>query len=140
MSDVRGLMHTQANNSLENATVWNQYRALRLALNSIHLRSLDTLSRCPADTTLISWQQVICRDQISAISNDLCDGLQFCLNAGKGTSGKGELLTKVAFLVAWPLTLANSSESIPEPQRGTLHSMMKIVTSTLGDAALGSLR
>jgi hypothetical protein len=50
-----------------------------------------------------------------------------------------EILPRMASLLAWPLTVAVSSEYLPKPHKRWLLSRLKMVADSLGDAVLESM-
>ena len=137
------------------AAVWNRYRATRLIVNSIRKRALSHLLTCPCHGDLIVSQQELCQKNLDLITNDMCGSVPFFFNlpnfAG-GTPGlksirlgtfiinsEDDILPKMAILLAWPLTVAVSTDGVPEPQRQWLRHRLKIAAKSLGDSVLESV-
>jgi hypothetical protein len=136
------------------AAIWNRYRAIRLIVDSIRIRSLTHLIQTmeyQSQRSFVAIQQESIRTSMEAITNDLCGGVPFFFNSldptglrsikmGKYTiTTDDEILPKMAGLLAWPLTVAISCEYIPEPQRQWLKGKLKLVAKSCGDAVLESV-
>jgi len=140
------------------AAVWNRYRAIRIIVNSIRIRSLsDQLQALeyPSQRSFVAIQQDACQENIQSLVNDLCGGVPFFFNILDPTGGVAasrsirlgtytfrtddEIFPKMAGLIAWPLTVAISTEYVPESQRQWLKGRLKAVAKSLGDAVLESV-
>jgi hypothetical protein len=148
-----GPVHTYTTHG--HACVWNRYRAARLIVNSIGNRSFSNLPQYPSQHSFSMAQQEICRTNIESLANELCGSVPFFFNspntpgAGAGSGSikiggnvvktESEILPKMAGLLAWPLTVAVSTDGVPEPQRQWLKRRLKAVAISAGDAVLESV-
>ncbi|KAF2476004.1 uncharacterized protein BDR25DRAFT_212412 [Lindgomyces ingoldianus] len=123
------------------AAVWNRYRAVRLIVNSIRIRSLATLIQCPMQASYVNSQQEIETSQknIESLARDLCGGVLFFFHSCNPLIIGGAMPQKMAALLAWPLTVAVSTEGVPGPQRRWLLERLNIVAEILGDVMLASV-
>ena len=133
------------------AAVWNRYRAVRLIVNSILIRclahQLQSLEYSSQRSFVVIQQETV-RASMQLIINELCAGVPFFFNSLDPTGlrsiklGKysfttdDEIFPKMAALLAWPLTVAVSTEYIPEAERQWLKGRLKTVAKSLGDAVL----
>ena len=154
-TDLRynGPVHTYTTHG--HAAIWNRYRAVRLIVNSIRIRALSDLLQNQSQHSFVVPQQDLCQKNMDSIVEDLCGSVPFFFNSpntnGDGTglrsirlgnfviSTESEILPKMAGLLAWPLTLAVSTDGVPEPQRQWLKRKLKIVATSIGDAILESV-
>ena len=137
------------------ATIWNRYRAVRLIVNSIRIWALSILIRHPSQLSFVTIHQEasgVCQKNICNLADDLCASMPFFFNApaadgGPSSSGSivtgkrtvkvdGEILPKLAGLLAWPLTVAVSTEHLPELRGEWLRGRLKTVADSLGDSVL----
>ncbi|XXH03252.1 hypothetical protein Hte_009650 [Hypoxylon texense] len=146
-----GLTHVYATHG--HGTVWNRYRATRLIVSSIRRRALAVMAQCSSMGTSTNAEQDVCLEKIGSLSRDLCRSVPFFLTSpvnpaqdngfsrvvnigGKEVYTNEEILPKLATLLAWPLTLAISTDGVPEPQKQWLKQQLKSISSALGDAVL----
>lgn len=93
---------------------------------------------------------------MASLSRDLCRSVPFSLTSlanpahdtefsrvikigGKEVYTNDEILPKLAILLAWPLTLAISTDGVPEPEKLWLKQQLKSIAGSLGDAVLDTL-
>ncbi|KAI1204418.1 uncharacterized protein F4807DRAFT_465652 [Annulohypoxylon truncatum] len=145
-----GLVHTYTSHG--HATIWNRYRALHIIVNSIRKRALFVASQCSSQTISTNMEQEMCLEKISLLSADLCRAIPFFIvpqplrhnSPFEGPSRVNEnaanahyeILPKLATLLAWPLTLAVSTDAVPEPQKQWLKTKLKSIAKSLGDSIL----
>ena len=139
------------------AVIWNRYRALRLIVNSICLRSLSLLLEfiipCRASMRpVIISQQETCRRNLDSLATELCYSVPFFFRSPIANGGgielsttkigsppastESEILPKMAGLLAWPIAVAIRTEGIPEVQREWLKRRLKLAAVSMGDAML----
>lgn len=138
------------------ATIWNRYRAIHLIVNSIRRRALSVMAQCSSAAVMVNAEQEECLEKIGSISRDLCRGVSVFLTSpvdsthdtgfsrmikigGKIVYTNDRILPKLATLLAWPLTLAISTDGVPEPQNLWLKMQLKYIVSALGDAVLDTI-
>lgn len=138
------------------AAIWNRYRAVRLVVNSIHRRALTCLLQCPMQLPFTLAQQALCQDQIESLAIDLCGGVHFFFDSSSNSAGhkahirsntieydfdqnRNHVRPRMATLLAWPLTVAVSTEGVPNAQRQWLLARMRMVAEPIGDAVLESV-
>jgi hypothetical protein len=126
--------HTYA--SFGHAAVWNRYRATRLLLNSIRMRSLLLLIQRQPDDASLTEQKAACQKNLDELSRDLCSGVMFFVD---DSNPQHPILPKMTPLLAWSLTVAVNVESIPHAQREWLKAKLVIMGRTYGDAILESV-
>lgn len=125
--------------STAHAALWNQYRCLRLVVNNIILNLFQTTFLSPSHFSTAETYRARCFERIRMLSEDLCSGVMFVSNSqhlcrkGGHNLREGTLHPKMAWLLVWPLTMAVSTECIPEPQSILLRTKMQSVTELLGD-------
>lgn len=137
------------------ATAWNRYRAVRLIVNSIRLQLLAELSRQPLRCPEIGSEVDACRRNTDVLATELCRSVPFFFTlqpAGSDTSADSHavvaaaaaatephIIPKMGGLLAWPLTVAVSTEAVPAPQRQWLRRTLKTAAAAMGDAVLESV-
>ncbi|TPX12352.1 uncharacterized protein E0L32_006999 [Thyridium curvatum] len=141
------------------AAVWNRYRAARIAINSMRLASLPslTLDFNGASYPIGDSEHAECRVNIEVMTRDICGGMQYFLDyesrvngtAGSREDGDGdgasagedfsELPPKLALFMAWPLTLAISTKDTPPTERLWLAQCLQRTARALGDSTLESI-
>ena len=122
------------------AAVWNRYRAVRLIVNSICIRSLSYLLQCPSQRLFILSQQATCQENLASLATDLCRSAPFFFRTRNANGSTGnEISPKMAVLLAWPLAVAIRTEGVPEPQRQWLKGKLKIAADSMGDAMLNAV-
>ncbi|KAI0880670.1 uncharacterized protein GGS22DRAFT_81726 [Annulohypoxylon maeteangense] len=147
-----GLIHTYASHG--HATIWNRYRAVHIIINSVRKRALSIASHCSSQSISTNMEQELCLEKISLLSTDLCRCIPFFIasqpvtensppkestsanDADNATNVRYEILPKLATLLAWPLTLAVSTDAVPEPQKQWLKVKLKSIARSLGDSIL----
>jgi hypothetical protein len=131
------------------ATNWNRYRAVRMIVNSIHIRALEEMKICPVEFDGATARQQICLQRIHDIGPELCGGVRYFFNTPSTENGtysikigdsivhsEREILPKMAALVAWPLTVATCTEYVPDVHRSRLRERLGVVAEALGDKVL----
>lgn len=150
VSDAQGgESHTYATQG--HATVWNRYRATRLITNSIRMRTLGSLlHHHRSDDPSMAGKHRSSIGIIETLAKDLHDSVpsffskrpsRFEELADSGlvaqqSDEEPDILPKMAMLLAWPLTVAVSTEGISSEQRVRLQQRLKLVGSALGDGVL----
>ncbi|KAI1408379.1 hypothetical protein F5Y13DRAFT_111593 [Hypoxylon sp. FL1857] len=150
-----GLIHIYPSHG--HGAIWNRYRAVHIIVNSIRKRALSIMAQCSAQTVSANAEQEICQEKIASLATDLCRGIPFfiasrndiqestaspmrAIKIGNNVIHTNyEILPKLATLLAWPLTLAVSTEPVPEPQKQYLKIKLKSVANALGDSILESV-
>ncbi|KAI0891652.1 hypothetical protein F4806DRAFT_297856 [Annulohypoxylon nitens] len=150
-----GLIHTYTSHG--NATVWNRYRAIHIIINSIRKRALSIASQCSSQTISTDMEQEMCLEKISLLSTDLCRAVPFFITShphsitdrfpigepdeanGNIDEARFEILPKFGTLLAWPLTLAVSTDAVPDPQKKWLQTKLKSIAKSLGDSILDTV-
>lgn len=145
--DAAAPAHSYATHA--HAAVWNHYRAVRLIVNSIRRRAFALLLECPTQCSALVGVHTICLEHIAAMSQDLCDSVPFFFQQPlvTGTSGStdrgshpaGEIAPKMAELLAWPLTVAVSTDGVPERQRLRMKEVLRMCASASANAVLESV-
>ncbi|KAI1455593.1 hypothetical protein F4805DRAFT_468625 [Annulohypoxylon moriforme] len=144
-----GLAHTYTSHG--HATIWNRYRAIHIIINSIRKRALWIASQCSSQS-ISTMEQEMCLEKISLLSTDLCRSVPFFVASQPVTHNSPpdgvtsvnetavqahyEILPKFATFLAWPLTLAVSTDAVPEPQKQWLKIKLKSIAKSLGDSIL----
>ncbi|KAF2836631.1 hypothetical protein M501DRAFT_1018970 [Patellaria atrata CBS 101060] len=138
--------------TLGHASTWNRYYATRLIVNSIGIRSLSMLSqyRFPSPQRVAAHNTYL--RTMNSLVNDLCRSIPFFFHYSlivtredcngieqRPFTSKNEVLPKIAVLLAWPLTIAVSTDGTPEPQRQWLKDILKLVAKSMGDVILDSV-
>lgn len=137
------------------ACLWNRYRAIRLIVNSIRVRCLTNVLQHNSSPNVYAAQSVACDAIIGKLATDMCASIPYFFNSpaasaasegmrwirlGKHSiSSDLEILPKLAWLLAWPLTVALNVETLQEEQRVYLTQKLRDVARCLGDAALESV-
>ena len=135
--------------------IWLRYRAIRLIVSSMCNRALSKLVESPFPGDLIVARQALCQKNIESIANDICSSVPFFFNLPNDPAGTpglksirlgkfifstdDDILPKMAIFLAWPLTVAVSTDGVPDPQRQWLRHRLKLAASSLGDAVLESV-
>lgn len=137
------------------AAIWNRYRAVRLILNTMHMRVLSALVQCTSPEPSINAQLEMCQENIGLLATDLCFSVPVFFNvynmiqdeAGSEPAWIGnnincpenEIMLKMAAILAWPLTVAVSTEAVPKAQKVWLQHRLKTVASVIGAGVLHSV-
>jgi len=148
-----GSVHIYATHG--HAALWNRYRAVRLIVNSIRLRSLSTLCQCPSQRSFGVAQPDECQKIMDSLAKDLCGSVPFFFTSRHANQdGAGlrfirigntvirterEILPQMATLLVWPLAVAVNTEGVPNPQRQWLKHRLRSGADALGDAILESV-
>ncbi|KAI0109289.1 hypothetical protein F4776DRAFT_657262 [Hypoxylon sp. NC0597] len=149
-----GLIHTYPSHG--HGAIWNRYFAVHIIVNSIRRRALSVMAQCSSQTMSTRTEQNICQEKIASLATDLCRGIPFFIASHIIAQGSPsptrvikigsnvihtnyEILPKLATLLAWPLALAVSTETVPEPQKQYLKIKLESVANALGDSALQSV-
>jgi hypothetical protein len=126
------------------ASLWIRQRALRLIINSIFIKFIAVRMQNSTDHEHLRWKQNRMRGNLASTSSELCGDVAFFFSRSSeegfntaGIHGEHAILPRLASLLAWPLTVAVSTENVPEPQRDWLQNKLRLVASSLGDAILG---
>lgn len=124
------------------AAVWLRYRAVRLIVNSIYLRTAPNWSELPIKDIKA---QAAAQATINAMTDGICKGVPFFFSSEDNGQimafddrlwPQSQILPKRAGLIAWVLTLAVSTGDVPAAQRQWLKHRLTIVARSLGDSAL----
>ncbi|KAI0842334.1 hypothetical protein F5Y06DRAFT_125082 [Hypoxylon sp. FL0890] len=148
-----GLIHIYPSHG--HGAVWNRCRAVHIIVNSIRRRALSVMAQCSSQTISANAEQEICQEKIASLATDLCRGIPFFITSPTVAQDplstrvikigdnvvhtNYKILPKLAMLLAWPLTLAVSTEAVPEPQKQYLKMKLKSVANALGDSVLESV-
>ncbi|UKZ55057.1 hypothetical protein TrVGV298_008874 [Trichoderma virens] len=130
--------------SICHATIWNQYRALRLITNAIQKRALVALQPL-LEGSFLDTNIKRCQDNINDLAVDLCSGIKFLIayrtpNRGSEATALHHMpYPSVATLLAWPLTVAVSVDAVQPPEKTWLKSALKVVSLSLGHSLLESV-
>jgi hypothetical protein len=136
------------------AVVWNRYRTIRLIVNSIRIRLLSSISGF--HDSHVNDQLETCRDTINFLTTDLCRSVGFFLipyypphrNCGAKADEivyptaqlcKPGILPKMATVLAWPLAVANSIESVSLPQKEWLQCTLQEISNIIGAPIVDAL-
>lgn len=135
--------------SMGHAGMWNRYRALRLAVNDIILKTLSVLAESLHSDTE-SLEEAV-RLRILRLADDLCASLPYTLGliepyhvAGHSsavvikvpTSLKVDVKATTASFLCWPLTMASMVSEIPERHHRYLRNRLLDVSEIVGDGVL----
>ena len=130
------------------AAVWNHYRAVRLIVNSIRMRAFSLLLECPTQCSAIIGLKTLCQEHIDALSKDLCHSVPYFFQTSSALTSNGaengfdstaEIAPKMAELLAWPLTVAVSTDGVPTVQRGRMKDVLRICANASANAVLESV-
>ena len=126
------------------ASLWIRQRALRLIINSIFIKFIAVRMQNSTDHEHLRWKQDRMRGNLASTASELCGDVAFFFARPRSersdsadVKGDHAILPRLAALLAWPLTVAVSTENVPEPQRQWLQEKLRLVASSLGDAILG---
>lgn len=133
--------HVHKYDNYSHASVWIRYRALRLITNSIMLRCLTTAHTLDPNLTHLFSKADLLKKITDSLATEMCASVPYFFTTSTrdvtlGDSTNAAILPKVAGLLAWPLTVAVSTEHIPEPQRRWLQVRLKQVAEAIGDTVL----
>ncbi|KAJ9142989.1 hypothetical protein NKR23_g6721 [Pleurostoma richardsiae] len=125
------------------ATVWNRYRATRILTNSIRMRSVSASAQ---SFLAVAAEYADCQKNIDLMAKDLQSGILSLLKSGtpsdfqsSGAATEGELLPKVASMLAWPLTISVSTQGVPTAEREWFRLQLKATARSLGDSVLETI-
>lgn len=136
------------------ATIWDRCRAARLIVNSIRIRALqlclDFRFPAPSQGSCLITQGKIDSSQknIDELTNDICGSVPFFFHGTRSTTKTAmsidhvvecRVKPKMAGLLAWPLTVAISTDRVLDPQRQWLKARLKEVAISYGDSILESV-
>lgn len=151
-SSFNGRIHNYDNYS--HASIWIRYRALRLITNSIMLRCLTTAHTIDPNLTHLFSKADLLKKIMDSLATEMCASVPYfftqsqipvadstllkrSVTLGQHTiHANAAILPKVAGLLAWPLTVAVSTEHVPEPQRQWLQARLKQAAEAMGDTVL----
>ncbi|KAI0376875.1 hypothetical protein F5Y04DRAFT_195147 [Hypomontagnella monticulosa] len=139
-----GLVYVHA--TYDQGAIWNQYRALRIIVNSIRKRALAVMAQCAAQAVFVNAERGVCLEMIASIATELCRSMPF-FSPNHTAPGLASTITetresnyeippKLAPLLAWPLVLAISTDDVPEPQKQWLKNKLKSIANILGNSFL----
>lgn len=128
--------------TLDHATIWNRYRAGRLIVISTYLRFLTLVKISPQNRDLNTQIQKF-RSTIDCLATDLCRSVEFFFDSATVVSIErgwhransdlnSELSPMAATLLAWPLTIAISTEFVPKKQKCWLRKKLEDISVILG--------
>jgi hypothetical protein len=148
-----GPIHSYATHG--HATIWNRHRACRLIVNSIRKRTMKLLMPHGARCYHVFEQIDLCQANIVAMTDDICSSIPFFskrptdgnLPADFGTISTEQIVTRIegesfpqmVSLLAWVLTVAVSTEDVPESQREWLKQRLKYASLAMHDSVLESV-
>jgi len=137
-SSFDGRVHNYANYS--HASLWLRYRALRLITNSIMLRCLTTAHTLSPNLTHLFSKSDLLKKIMDVLATELCASVPYFFMPDKSVllldASAAAIQPKVAGLLAWPLTVAVSTEHVPELQRVWLQGRLKVAAEAMGDTVL----
>ncbi|KAF2714942.1 hypothetical protein K504DRAFT_421231 [Pleomassaria siparia CBS 279.74] len=131
------------------AGLWNRYRALRIAVNSVILMAMSAIP-IPLNLETISLKGAV-KTTMCRLAEDLCESVPFALNmigayqiAGKDrffvtkppTDIKGDLKTCTAIFLCWPLALVITIPELPETPGHYLRKRLLDVSKIVDDGVL----
>lgn len=133
-----------------NATVWSQYFAARMLINSARLRFLESSPRDPSADCTDDQQRLHCVTQLNAMADSVASTVPFCLerfkvvDSPKSPTGQTsitintneEIKPYLVNLVAWPLTIASSLEWVDIRQQLWFRSELARLGRVIGDGVL----
>ncbi|KAJ5604454.1 hypothetical protein N7510_009608 [Penicillium lagena] len=108
------------------AATLNRYRAVRLIINSLRIRLLSTMSRI---TQSMGTELEQCQANISSLTACLCHSIPSFFDVA---TTEHNITPKMAIVLAWPLTVAVSTEAVPTTQRKWLQDRLHTVASVIG--------
>ena len=139
--------------TVSHATIWNQYRAVRIIANSIYMQLLCLTYSTPHE--FVKAQLEACRENIASLAADVCDSLPFFFYAFTSikpssaldltkienviTYTKREIGPMIANFTAWSLTVAVSTEPVPDVQKQWLRQKLRTIASIAGNGVLESV-
>jgi hypothetical protein len=127
--------------------VWIRYLAIRRIVSSILVRLLSALPQGLS----ISEQIDACQNSINSLATDMCCSVLFFLNNAiqydsesstfgiNDNNASPEILPRITTILAWPLSVAVSTEVVPVTQKEWLRRKLKTVASVQGDGVLQSI-
>lgn len=131
------------------AGMWNRYRALRLTVNDIMLKTLFVLTESPdSDTESLEDAAKL---RIQRLADDLCASVPYMLGLIETRHVAGHDVTVVikvpaslkvsakattASLLCWPLTMATMVSGIPERHQRYLRNRLLDVSEIVDDGVL----
>ena len=131
------------------AGMWNRYRALRLTVNDIMLKTLSVLAQSP-DSDTESLEEAV-RLRIQRLADDLCASVPYMLGLIQTHHVTGHdftVVTKVpaslkvavkattASFLCWPLTMATMVSGIPGRHQLYLRNRLLDVSEIVDDGVL----
>ena len=131
------------------AGMWNRYRALRLTVNDIMLKTLSLLAKSP-DTDTESLKEAA-KLRILGLADHLCASVPYMLGLIETHKTAGHditIVTKVpaslkvavkattASFLCWPLTMATMVSGIPERHQRYLRNRLLDVSEIVDDGVL----
>jgi hypothetical protein len=146
----RNLVHYYRN--LSQATLWNHYRAARVATNIIISRVLLLHSSSNAMTADpgVRIQQQCAQSKIKFLVDDICDSIPYFFGLVDDSRQQriessapiiGNAIEKTtastAFLLVWPLTIASAAVDNTEWQKLWIKSKIALLGRITGNGVLG---
>jgi hypothetical protein len=134
---------------MQKCALWNRYRALRLTVNDIILKTLTVLAESP-DSNAESLEEAV-KLRIQRLADDLCASVPYMLGLIETDHVGGHDVTvvtnvpvsrKVAVkaitvsFLCWPLTMATTVSGIPERHRRYLRNCLLDVSKIVDDGVL----
>ncbi|KAK5684046.1 hypothetical protein LTS10_003910 [Elasticomyces elasticus] len=127
--------------TIDHAVLWTQYCAARMLLTDSRRRLLETkyidpICRPEANGLCVSVQQLtdqLARQMQCAIAylvTAIADTRSKCFVSGKTRTD--QIAPKAAMVIAWPLAIALSIDTIPEPQKQWMQKMAGTAAEVLG--------
>lgn len=146
-----GTVHSYS--SLGHATVWMRYRATSLIISSILIRLLNLHSTLPSSSPSeipITPEIPICLENSASLATDICRSVPFFFNTPTSHSSRSEsgspssnaeptIEPRIATVLAWPLAVAVSTQTVPIAQKQWLRERLKTVAISQGDATLSAI-
>lgn len=139
--DLPGIDFADRYPSHAHAVVWLRYRAVRLIVNSIYLR---TAPNWPDNSIDNVKAQARSQATVNAMADGICKGVPFFFSQQDHSYditedrlvAQAQILPKKAWLVAWVLAIAVSTAAVPQAQRKWLQHRLTVAARSLGDSAL----
>ncbi|MCJ1460052.1 hypothetical protein MMC28_010431 [Mycoblastus sanguinarius] len=132
------------------ATVWSQYFAARMLINSTRLRVLDLSPPNPLADFTYEHQRLECITQLKSMAGSLASTIPFCLERFKVANNPNspicqtsvtlntneEIKPYLASLAVWPLSIATSLEGIDARQQQWFRSELARLGRITGSGVL----
>ncbi|KAK0615710.1 hypothetical protein B0T17DRAFT_351540 [Bombardia bombarda] len=145
LDDYQGIVHTYATHG--HAAAWSRWRAISMIVSSIRLRLLRAQDDNEYEGLELfasyrpQAETMICA-RIQSLAIDMCRSVPFFFNGGSSSrphlADDPEVLPRIAALLGWSLTVAVSTEAVPNAPKEWLRHQLVRVARALGDAVIES--